>query len=86
MPCRKTKLEQHRLGIREVHDAFHVVFDGLDEARAALRVFILGLGAFGGVGLGIIKPVAFGGVLADAVLVVKTNVDVEPDGELKAPY
>ena len=73
----RAELEQHCLGIREVHDAFHVVFDRLDEARAALRIFVLGAGAFSFVGLGIEKPVALGGVLADAVLVIEA--DVEPN-------
>ena len=64
-----------------MHDAFHIVFYGLDEARAALGVFVLSGSAFGFVGLGIVKPITLGGVLADAVLVVKT--DVEPYRRVK---
>jgi hypothetical protein len=55
---------------------FHVVLDGLDEARAALRIFVLGFGALGLAGLAVVKPVALAGVFADAVLVIQA--DVEP--------
>ena len=77
----RTELEQHRLGIREVHDAFHVVFDGLDEARAALGIFVLSAGALGFVGLGIEKPITLGGIFADSVLMIEA--DVEPDGGIE---
>ena len=70
-------LEEHGLAVGEVHDALHVVIDGLDEARAALRIFVLGRGALGDVGLAIEEPVALGAVLADAVL--GEEADVEPD-------
>ena len=34
-------LEQHRLAAGQLHDVFHGVVDRLDEAGAALRVFVL---------------------------------------------
>ena len=61
----------------QTHDAFHVVVHGLDEAGAALGIFILGAGAFGGAGFPVGEPAAAGGGLADAVLMEKT--DVEPN-------
>lgn len=75
--------EEHGLGVGEVHDAFHVILDGLDEAGAALGIFMLSLGAFGDAGGAVVEPVTARGVFADAVLSVET--DIEPDGELKAP-
>jgi hypothetical protein len=41
-----------------VHDAFHVVIDRLDEAGAALRIFVLGARALGLAGLAIVEPIA----------------------------
>ena len=71
-----TVFEQHRLAVGQVHDGFHVVLDRLDEARAALRIFVLGLGALGLAGLAVEKPVALAGIFADAVFVIQT--DIEP--------
>src|SRR2546429_467228 len=68
---------QHRLAVGQAHDVFHVVFDRLDEAGAALRIFVLGGGPFGFAGLAVVIPVAFGRSFADAVLMIKA--DVEPD-------
>src|SRR5437899_7525631 len=33
----RTPLEQHALGLYQVHDRFHIVLDGVDEAGRALR-------------------------------------------------
>jgi hypothetical protein len=64
-----------------MHDALHVVIHGLNEARAALRIFVLSAGAFGFAGLAIVKPIAPSGLLADTVLGVEA--DVEPDRRIK---
>ena len=56
---------------------FHIVLDRLDKARAALRIFVLSPGALGLAGFAVVVPVAFGGILADSILVIET--DVEPD-------
>ena len=58
MPVPEPILEQHRLAVGQAHDVFHVVVDRLNEAGAALRIFVLGGGAFGLAGLAIVKPVA----------------------------
>ena len=70
--------EEHGLAVGQAHDVFHVVGDGLDEAGAALGIFVLGGGAGGLFLVAIVVPVAEAGVFADAVLVVEA--DVEPDG------
>ena len=46
-PGAGAELEEHRLALGQVHDGFHVVLDRLDEARAALGVFILRGSTFG---------------------------------------
>ena len=33
--------EEHRLAVGQVHDGLHVVIDRLDEAGAALGIFVL---------------------------------------------
>src|SRR6185312_15003999 len=66
-----TILEQHRFAVGEVHDVFHVVLHGLDEARAALRIFVLRRGALGLLGLAVEEPVALAGILADAIFVIE---------------
>jgi hypothetical protein len=71
------ELEEHGFAVGEAHDGFHVVVDGLDEAGAALGIDRIGRGAFDGGFLRVVIPVAEGGVVADAVLVVEA--DVEPD-------
>ena len=75
------EFEQHRLAVRQPHDAFHVVVHRLDEAGAALRIFVLCMGALGLAGLAVVKPVALAGIFADAVLVEKP--DVEPDRRIE---
>ena len=76
-----TILEEHRLGVSEVHDAFHVVIHGLDETRTALRIFVLRRGAFADVLGPVVEPVALRRFLADTVLVIQT--DVEPHGRVE---
>ncbi len=77
----RAELEEHRLRAGEVHDRFHVVLDGLDEAGAALGVLVLGRRALGLAGLAVEEVVALAAVLADAVLVVEANI--EPDGRIE---
>ena len=69
--------EEHRFAAGEAHDVFHVVRDRLDEAGAALRIFVLGGGALDLARLAAVKPVALAGVFADAVLMKQPHV--EPD-------
>src|SRR5450756_1718962 len=71
-----TILEEHGLAVSEVHDVFHVVLDALDEARTALRIFVLGRSTFSFLGFRVVKPVALAGFFADTVLVIEA--DVEP--------
>ena len=54
----RAELEEHRLGAGEVHDRFHVVLDGLDEAGAALRIFVLRRRALGLAGRAVEEIVA----------------------------
>src|SRR5690606_11203698 len=42
-----TVFEEHRFAVGQAHDVFHIIVDRLDEAGAALRVFVLGGSAFG---------------------------------------
>ena len=76
-----TVFEKHGLAMGQMHDAFHVVIHGLNEAGAALGEFVLGAGPFGGLGLAIVKPIAARGGAADAILMEKP--DVEPDRGIK---
>ncbi len=71
------ELEQHGLAIGQMHDRLHVVIHGLDETGAALRVFVLGLGAFCLSRFGVVEPVAAAGLVADVVFGEKAHV--EPD-------
>ena len=48
-------LEEHRLARREAHDVFHRVLDALDEAGAALRIFVLRRRALGLAGGAIVE-------------------------------
>ena len=73
----RAELEEHRLGAGEIHDRLHVVIDGLDEAGAALGIFVLRGGALGLARLAIEEVVALAAFAADAVLVIEA--DVEPD-------
>ncbi len=57
-----TEFKEHRLASRQTHDAFHVVVHGLNEAGAALRIFILRPGAFNVARLAIVKPVSPAGI------------------------
>ena len=70
------ELEEHRFAGRQAHDGFHVILDGLDEAGAALGIFVLGGATLGFARLAIVEPVAAAGIFPDAVLMVEA--DVEP--------
>ena len=72
------ELEEHRLAVRQAHDGLHVVLDRLDEAGAALRIFVLRFRPLRPARPGIAKPVAAAGRVADVILVIQP--DVEPDG------
>ena len=74
-------LEEHGLGHGEAHDVLHVVVDRLNEAGAALRVFVLGPGALGFAGARIVEVVALPSAGAHAVLV--PEADVEPHGRVE---
>ena len=76
-------LEEHRFAVRQPHDAFHVVLHRLDEAGAALRVLVLRARSLGLAGLAIVKPIAPRRILADFVLMIKT--DIEPHGRIESP-
>src|SRR5262249_48328015 len=56
-PRARPVLEEHRLAIGEVHDAFHIVVHRLNETGAPLRILILGGGALCDVGLPVVKPI-----------------------------
>src|SRR6266511_4460375 len=75
--------EEHRLAVGQAHDVFHVVLDRLDKTGAALRVFILSRGALGLTRLAVVIPVAGRRVVADAVMVVET--DIEPNRRVERP-
>ena len=53
----------------------------MDETGAPLRVLILGRGAIGRSRFAIVKVVTLAGTVADAVLLIKT--DVEPDRRIE---
>src|SRR5439155_1447686 len=80
-PGAGAELEEHRFARSQVHDGFHVVIHRLDETGAALGIFILGFGPLGLAGFGIVKPIATAGAVADAILVMKA--DIEPDRRIK---
>jgi hypothetical protein len=61
--------------VGEAHDVFHVVLDRLDEARAALGIFVLGGGALGLMCLAVIKPITLAGIFSNAVLTEQTNIE-----------
>ena len=73
--------EKHGFALGQIEDAFHVVLDGLDEAGAGLRVFVLGGSALGFARQAIVEIIALTGVLADAVLL--GEADVEPHGAVE---
>ena len=74
-------LEEHRLAGGQAHDVLHRVVDGLDEAGAPLRVFILGFRALGLAGAVVVKVISFASTLADMVLVPEAHV--EPDRRIE---
>ena len=71
----RAELEQHGLAASEIHDVFHVVLDALDEAGAALWIFV-GIVGHHHVVLRLIPPPVARRSL-HAVLVIEP--DVEPD-------
>ena len=73
--------EEHRFAVGQLHDGLHVIVHRLDEAGAALRIFVLGRSALGLAGLAVVIPVSAGGIFPDAVLMVET--DIEPDRRIE---
>ena len=69
--------------MRQVHDRFHIVLHGLNETRAALRIFVLGFAALSLSGFAVVKPIAAAGAIAHPILMIQP--DVEPDGRIKSP-
>ncbi len=69
--------------MRQVHDGLHVVPHRLDEAGAALRVFVLGFCPLRLPGPGIAEPIAAARGVADVILVIEP--DVEPNRGVKRP-
>ena len=76
-----TIFEEHRFARRKAHDVFHVVLDRLDEARAALWIFVLRRSTLSFAGCAVVKPVAFAGFFADAVFMKQS--DIEPNRRIE---
>ena len=74
-PGAAAKFEQHRLRMREVHDGLHRVLDALDEARAALRVFVLRRGALRDLGLAVDEIIPLPAPGTGAILLVEPAVE-----------
>ncbi len=73
------ELEEHGLAAREFHDVFHVVFNALDEAGRALRIFVR---VFRNADLfGFLVPVPVAGRALHSVLV--EEADIEPHGRIE---
>ena len=77
-----TVLEEHRLAGSQPHDVFHVVLHRLNEAGAALRIFVLSGRPSRLVCASIVKPIALRRVLSHAVLMPES--DVEPNWRIKS--
>src|SRR5262245_35929572 len=80
-PGARAVLEEHRFAVGQLHDRLHVVVHRLDEAGAALRVFVLSFGPFGSSGLGTVIPVTSRRIVTYTVLVIESHV--EPHGRIE---